>query len=74
MECVWLNGEKRKGMIGSECFLSGPSKTFLFKMGEKTREKKSVWYMHLKIKNICLKTCIKICVDEKIYKNSCNVI
>ena len=43
-------------------------------MGEKTREKKSVWYMYLKIKNMCLKTYIKICVEEKIYKNLYNIV
>ena len=30
--------------------------------------------MHLKIENCCLKTCVKIYVNKKIYKNTGNVI
>ena len=41
--------------------------------GKKTNIK-GVWYMHLKIENICLKTCVKIYVGEKVCKNMCNVV
>ena len=37
------------------------------------RDKWGVWYMHLKIENMCLKTCVEIRVDEKVCKNTCNV-
>ena len=30
--------------------------------------------MHLKIENCCLKTCVKIHVNKKIYENTGNVI
>ena len=33
-----------------------------------------IWYMHLKIKNIYLKICVKICVGEKICENTYNII
>ena len=33
-----------------------------------------VWYMHLKIENRCLKTYVKIRVDEKVYENTCNIV
>ena len=32
------------------------------------------WKVHLKIENYYLKTYMKICVDEKIYENTCNVV
>ena len=33
-----------------------------------------VWYMHLKTKNMYLKICVKIRVDEKICGNTYNVV
>ena len=27
-----------------------------------------------KTENCCLKTCVKICVDERVYKNTCNIV
>jgi len=33
-----------------------------------------VWYMHLKTENMFLKTCVKIRVGKKVYKNTCNVV
>ena len=30
--------------------------------------------MHLKIENMCLKTCVEIRVDKKVCKNICNII
>ena len=33
-----------------------------------------IWYMCLKIENFCLKTCVKIRVDEKVYENTYNVV
>ena len=33
-----------------------------------------VWYMHLKIENMCLKTCIEICVGEKVCGNTYNIV
>ena len=32
------------------------------------------YYMHLKIKNMCLKIYVKIRVNKKIYKNVCNIV
>ena len=26
LQCVWLGGEKKKKMVGSKCFLPGPTK------------------------------------------------
>ena len=34
----------------------------------------AVWYIYLKIENMCLKTCVEICVDKKICENTCNII
>ena len=33
-----------------------------------------VWYMRLKIENMCLKTCIEICVGEKVCGNTYNIV
>ena len=33
-----------------------------------------MWYMHLKIFIYFLKICVKICIDEKVCKNICNVV
>ena len=33
-----------------------------------------VWYMHLKIENCCLKIYVEICVGEKMYGDTCNII
>ena len=33
-----------------------------------------VWYMYLKTDNCCLKTCVKICVDEKMCGNTYNIV
>ena len=33
-----------------------------------------VWYMHLKTKNMCLKTCVEIRVCEKVCGHTCNVV
>ena len=33
-----------------------------------------VCYMHLKTKNMYLKICVKIHVDEKVCRNRCNVV
>ena len=30
--------------------------------------------MHLKTENYCLKTCLEICVGEKMCENICNII
>ena len=30
--------------------------------------------MHLKTKNMCLKTCVEIRVGEKVCENTCNVV
>ena len=30
--------------------------------------------MYLKTENCCLKICMEICVNEKVRKNTCNVI
>jgi len=43
-----------------------------FKINQEIEE--SVWYMHLKIENTCLKTYVKIHVDEKVYENMYNII
>ena len=34
----------------------------------------SVWYMHLKVENCSLKTCVEIRVIEKVCRNTCNVV
>ena len=41
---------------------------------EKKTENMYVWYMHLKIENCCLKTCVEIRVDEKVCENMCNAV
>ena len=35
---------------------------------------KGVWYMHLKIENMCLKTNVEIPVSEKMCENTCNIV
>ena len=37
----------------------------------KSQNKWVVWYIHLKTENTCLKTCVKIDVDEKVCGNRC---
>ena len=41
---------------------------------DKSSKLKGIWYMYLKIEICYLKTCVKTCVDVKVYKNTCNVI
>ena len=41
---------------------------------EKKNDLKGVWYMHLKIEKMCLKTCMKIRMSEKMCKNTCNIV
>ena len=43
-------------------------------LGKHTEGKASVWYKWLKIKNYHLKFFIKIRVDEKVYKNTWNIV
>ena len=38
------------------------------------RSLRGVWYMHLKTENCSLKTCVEICVSEKVCRNTCNVV
>ena len=44
------------------------------KLGPWLEELGGVWYMHLKIENCLLKTCLKIYVNEKVCGNMYNVI
>ena len=34
----------------------------------------SVWYIHLKTENYCLKTCVKICTNKKVCENTYNIV
>ena len=45
----------------------------LLKIWGNNFEKDNV-YMHLKIKNICLKICVEIHISEKMYRNMCNIV
>ena len=44
------------------------------KKKKKDKKVRSVWYMHLKTENKCLKTYVEIHVGEKVYENRCNII
>ena len=44
------------------------------KLGPWLEELGGVWYMHLKIENCYLKTCVKIRVDEKVCGSTYNIV
>ena len=46
----------------------------LFSLFSFAWDKGSVWYMCLKTENYYLKTFVEICVGEKEYGNTCNVV
>ena len=44
------------------------------KLGPRLEELGGVWYIHLKIENCCLKTCVKIRVGEKVCGSTYNIV
>ena len=47
---------------------------FHIKLGSACERLRPVWYMCLKIENCCLKTFLKIHVDEKMCENTYNIV